>query len=83
MDVFNIYAVKDELTNKFMEPQFIFDEKEALRLFKYQVNTIPLWTMNATDYSLFKIGTYDQATGTIIGIQPEKVIGGRSVLNEQ
>lgn len=83
MEIFNIYAVKDELTNKFMQPTFIESENEALRLFKYQVNDIGLWKSNASDYSLFKIGTYDQATGTVIGIQPEKVIGGRSVLNEQ
>ena len=83
MEIFNIYAVKDELTNKFMQPTFIESENEALRLFKFQVNSIDLWKMNASDYSLFKIGTYDQATGTVIGIQPEKVIGGRSVLNEQ
>lgn len=83
MEIFNIYAVKDELTNKFMQPTFIESENEALRLFKFQVNSIDLWKMNASDYSLFKIGTYDQASGTVIGIQPEKVIGGRSVLNEQ
>ena len=83
MEVFNIYAVKDELTNKFMQPTFIENENEALRLFKFQINDIGLWKANASDYSLFKIGTYDQASGTVIGIQPEKVIGGRSVLNEQ
>ena len=83
MEIFNIYTVKDELTNKFFEPTFIESEKEALRLFKHQVNNIPLWKSNASDYSLFKIGTFDQSTGTVIGIQPEKVIGGRSCLDEQ
>ena len=83
MDIFNIYAVKDELTNKFMEPTFIKDENEALRLFTYQVNNIDLWKQNSADYSLFHIGTYDQGTGTIIGIQPAKVIGGRSVVKNE
>ena len=82
-EIFNIYTVKDELTNKHMEPCFIYDEKEALRLFKHQINNIPLWKDNSSDYSLYKIGTFDQSSGTIIGIQPEKIIGGRSVLNEQ
>lgn len=83
MDIFNIYAVKDELTNKFMEPTFIKDENEALRLFTYQVNNIDLWKQNSSDYSLYHIGTYDQGTGTVIGIQPAKVIGGRSVVKNE
>lgn len=83
MDIFNIYAVKDELTNKFMEPTFIKDENEAKRLFTYQINNIDLWKQNSSDYSLFKIGTYDQGSGTLIGIQPEKVIGGRSVVKNE
>ena len=80
MELFNIYTVKDELVNKFMQPTFIQDENEALRLFTYQINSIDLWKANSSDYSLYKIGTYDQTTGTVIGITPEKIIGGRSVV---
>lgn len=83
MQVFNIYAVKDELTNNFMQPTFIESDKEALRLFTYQINNIDQWKFNSEDFSLYKVGTYDQATGTIIGIQPEKLTGGRSVVKNE
>lgn len=83
MELFNIYAVKDELANHYMEPTFISSDQEALRLFAHQINNIPLWKDNSSDYSLFKIGTYDQATGTIVGIMPEKLSGGRSVLKNE
>lgn len=83
MQLFNIYAVKDELTNNFMQPTFIESDKEALRLFTYQVNNIDQWKFNSEDFSLYKIGTYDQATGTIVGIVPEKLSGGRSVVKNE
>ena len=82
MEIFDIYTVKDELTNRFMQPTFIESENEAKRLFKHQINNIELWKSNAEDFSLYKIGTFDQKTGTIIGINPEKIIGGRSVRND-
>ena len=51
--------------------------------FTYQINNIDQWKFNSEDFSLYKIGTYDQATGTIIGIQPEKLSGGRSVVKNE
>lgn len=77
----NIYTVKDELTNTFLNPAVIKSDDEAKRLFKYQVNNTPIWKDNPEDYSLYKVGTFDDSTGTIIGITPEKLTGGRSVKN--
>lgn len=65
-----IYGVKDELTNKFMQPFFLKEDetadKEALRLFSHNVNSIPLWKNNSSDYSLYKLGAFDDITGTLI-----------------
>lgn len=72
------YVVKDELTNRFLAPQFFNMEEEAKRWFKTQVNNIPLWKDNSSDYSLYKSATFDDETGTVIGITPEKIIGGRA-----
>ena len=36
--IFNVCAVKDELTGKFMQPFYVKEEKEALRLFQHNVN---------------------------------------------
>ena len=74
----NIYATKDELTNRFMAPSYFEDDAIATRQFRSNINNITLWKENASDFSLWKLGTYDDATGTIIGITPEKIIGGRA-----
>ena len=69
MAFYNIYAVKDELTNKFMQPIFIKQEqtadKEALRIFGHNVNSIPLWKDNASDYSFYKLGAFDDMEGIL------------------
>lgn len=80
MKVYQIVAVKDELSEGFLQPTFIASKEEALRLFKQQVNSIPLWKDNASDFSLYWLGTFDEETGTIIGDLPVKIAGGRSVL---
>lgn len=83
MKVFQIVAVKDELTGCFLQPTFIETKEEATRLFSYQVNSIKLWRANASDFSLFHLGTYDTETGTLIGINPVKIANGRSLLKEE
>ena len=83
MKVFKVVAVKDELTNSFLSPAFIESIEEAERLFSYQVNTIGLWKENPEDYSLYHIGSYDQETGSLIGIAPVKIVGGRAVLKQE
>lgn len=77
--IFEIFAVKDELTNRFMEPQFFRTEEEAKRNFTYQVNNIPIWKDNSSDWSLYKLGTFSEDEGFLTGCV-EKVVGGRSVL---
>lgn len=83
MKVFKIYAVKDELTDAFLQPVFVEREEEILRTFKYQINNIPIWKDNAADYSLYYLGTFDQDSGTLIGEFPKKIAGGRSVLGKE
>ena len=76
---FVVAAVKDELTERFMEPQFFRSDKEAIRIFTAQVNDIKLWKDNSADYSLFLIGKFDEEKGFTDGTIT-KVIGGRAVL---
>ena len=78
--IVSIYSVKDELSNEFMQPALISNDDLAKRQFKTQVNTITLWKENASDYSLYKIGSFNNETGEIIP-KIEKIAGGRSVLN--
>lgn len=75
-----LYAVKDELTQMYLQPAHFNSEDEAKRQFKSQINTIPLWKDNSSDFSLFRIGTYNNETGELTS-NIEKIINGRSVLN--
>lgn len=74
-----IYTVKDEMTSTFLNPSVIKTDQEAVRVFKYNINNTPIWKDNPEDFSLYKVGTFDDNTGTIIGVTPEKLAGGRSV----
>lgn len=77
---FNVYAVKDELTGKLLQPIFMESDPEAIRWFKYVLNKTDLWKQNAAMYSLYKLGTFNDATG--LGEYPlmEMLQGGLSVL---
>lgn len=75
-----LYAVKDELSQMFLAPTTFNSEEEAKRMFKTQINTINLWKENSSDFSLFRIGTWNNETGELIS-NIEKIINGRSVLN--
>lgn len=75
-----LYAVKDELTQMFLTPTHFNSEDEAKRQFKSQINTIPLWKDNSSDFSLYRVGTYNNETGELTS-NIEKIINGRSVLN--
>lgn len=81
---FDIYAIKDEMTNRFMEPQYFRSENEAKRNFQYQINNIKMWKDNAADFSLYKLGEFSEDEGFLIDtICIEKVIGGRALLKEE
>lgn len=82
--LFNMYSVKDEMTNKFMNPTFIEAEEAAdnlaIRQFKSNLNNIQLWKDNPNDFSLYMVGVFDDEAGT--NAAPlRKVCSGRSVLD--
>lgn len=78
-----ILSVFDNLANKYSTPFFIETEAEGLRLFKMTVND-PKNTLifdNPEDYSLYKLGYFDERTGSI-NFQPEKLADAKSVKKE-
>ena len=77
---YELYSVKDEMTSQHLAPVMMRNEDEAKRQFKTQVNNIQLWKDNPSDFSLYRLGTFDEDSGEIL-YKPEKIIGGRSVLN--
>ena len=82
MKVFEIVAVYDNLTEAYLEPHFFGTLAEAERVFAFQINDIPLWRENASDYDLYSLGRFDSETGQIM---PEihKICGGKSVLRKE
>ena len=79
---FNIYAVKDELTQKFLQPTFGENEDAVIRIFKTQINTLPIWKDNPADFSLYQVGEFTEETGEIIPCY-HKIISGHSVKTQE
>lgn len=78
---YNVYAVKDELTNMFFAPMYYKSEAEAKRHFKTQMNNNPDWKYNSSDYGFYKLGTFNDETGEFVS-EVSKEINGRSVIDE-
>lgn len=79
-----MYSVKDELTGKFMNPMFIEEGEHAdslaIRQFKSNINNIKLWRDNPNDFSLWKVGAFNDEEGAALSTI-EKIISGRSVID--
>lgn len=82
MKTFEIVAVYDNLTESFLQPTFVPTLAEAQRLFSYQINSIPLWRDNASDYDLYSLGTYDAEEGSFISLK-HKLCKGPAVLRKE
>lgn len=78
-EMFYIVAVKDELTNTFLQPTYGENLDALIRIFKTQINTLPIWKDNPTDFSFYQLGHFDQETGIIIP-DIKKLMSGHTVL---
>lgn len=79
-----VYAVKDELTGKFLQPVYHENDEVATRWFKYVVNNTDMWKYNAAMYSLYYMADFNDKTGYIANTMgPEMVCGGVSVLDKE
>lgn len=72
------------MTNKFMTPLFVEESENADRIatrqFQSNLNDIPLWKNNPNDFSLYKVGIFNDEEGAAATVI-EKIISGRSVLD--
>lgn len=69
-----IYAIKDIAIEAFGQPIFVRAQGQAVRSFmdecknpESQLNKYP------NDYELYYIGEYQDETGTIMGVTPERI----------
>ena len=78
---FNVYAIRDIHTG-FLSPTFEINDAVAMRNFSHAVQQSEsvLFT-HASDYSLFRVGTFDADTGRLEPEQlPALICEGKDVL---
>lgn len=69
--IYKLYAVQDTVIG-FSQPYIMINEEAAKRDYLERVKVNP----HANDMRLFEVGTFDDSTGTIIGINPECIVVG-------
>lgn len=79
---FGVYTIKDEINERYMQPNFFRSDIEAIRLFKLQMNDTAIFKDNAADFGLYKIGTFDEEKG-FTETNTTKVTGGLAVVTEE
>ena len=82
MKAFHVVAVKDELIGSFLQPTYGEDINALIRIFKTQINTVPIWKDNASDFSFYKLGEFDAETGHYVE-HIEKIASGHSLIEKE
>lgn len=80
--LFIAYAIKDDLRNMFQQPVYFKTEVEGARYFKTAINNNKDLKYNSSDFSFWKLGSFDDESG-IFTSEVSKEINGRSVLDAQ
>lgn len=75
-----VYAIKDDLRNMFQQPVYFKTDVEGARYFKTAINNNQDLKYNCSDFSFWKLGTFDDESG-IFTTEVSKEINGRSVLD--
>lgn len=78
-----VYAVKDELTGKYLQPVYHENDEVATRWFKYVINNTDMWKYNAGMYSLYYMADFNDTKGYTGTMIPELICGGVSVLDKE
>lgn len=74
--MFEVFAIYDRAVGAYMQPFFSRSKGEALRSLAQAIGDAKHpFAQVPTDYTLFKIGSWDDVKGTMFGGAPEKVIG--------
>lgn len=78
-----IMAIRDVKAQAWLTPMFFHARGQGVRVFGDAVNgESGDIAKHPEDYRLFEIGTYDENSGEIVGINPEFVTDGSSLLLE-
>lgn len=78
--IVGLYAVKDELSG-FTPPVVCKDTDNAIRYFRYKVNTEEMLKQNPEDFSIWEVGSFDTDKGTVVG-SGEPILVERAQVNK-
>jgi hypothetical protein len=70
----NVYSIYDKATNAYMRPFFLQADGQALRVFTdMAVDAEHEVSKHPEDYSLFRLGSFDDNAGALVGEEPKCV----------
>jgi len=79
--IMEMYVVYDRAVQAYLQPVFVRSRGEMLRSFQSAVNSADhQFNKYAADYTLFYVGSYDDASSMFEGVVPERVISALEVL---
>jgi len=79
--ILEAYSVLDRAVKSFLQPFFVRARGEALRSFTEVVNTKDhQFNKHATDYTLYYVGRFDDASGMFETVEPVRCVSGLEVL---
>lgn len=82
MSKLQAFAIRDVQVGLYNRPYFMISKGQAIRSFTDEINRPsdenPMYK-HPSDYELFYLGEYDEASGTFITLQPELVLSGANV----
>lgn len=72
--IHRIFTVHDNAIDAFLRPFFAITSGEAERIFTDTINDVSSpFNRHPADYTLFEVGTYDDATAIIVSDSPRSI----------
>jgi len=75
-----VFSVRDKAAEAFLPPMFFRSSGEAERAFVSAVRSPEhQFSKHVGDYSLYRLGSWDDASGLFVGVDPELILSGLQV----
>lgn len=81
-----LFTIHDNKSETFNQPFFARTNPEAIRYFGQMVNDRNpnnLLALSPTDFTLYSVGEFDEASGILSGAEPQALCNGKDVKIEQ
>lgn len=80
---YNLYTVRDSQAEVAMQPTFFEQDAQAIKAFKNSVCKEDHFDGSPADYTLYKIGKFNDNTMELHAYEPQKIIGGLDAWNQR